>query len=59
MRNMFMDSEDGQSKNLFCLEDAVISLLAGDIFHKTKIKRHLLILKIFYYQQYLFNWRTN
>ena len=59
MRNMFMGSEDGQRKNLFRLEDAVMSLLAGDIFHKTKVKRRLFIFKIFYYQQYLFNWRTN
>lgn len=36
-----------------------MSLLAGDIFGKTKIKRRLFIFKIFYYTQYLFNWRTN
>lgn len=59
MRNMFMGAADGKRRNLFRLEDAVMSLLAGDIFGKTKIKRRLFIFKIFYYQQYLFNWRIN
>ena len=59
MRNMFMGPHSGERRNFFQMEDAVMSLLAGDIFHKTKIKRRLFVFKLFYYVNYLLDWRAN
>ena len=36
--------------NRFRLEQAVISMLAGDVFSRTPIRLPLLIFKMFYYQ---------
>ena len=59
MRNLFMGPPSGERKKFFQIENAVMSLLAGDIFHKTKIKRRLFVFKLFYYVNYLLDWRAN
>ena len=52
MRNMFM----GPS-NIFRVKEALLSVLAGDVFGKTPIHRPLLIFKGLYYALSLFNFR--
>ena len=59
MREMFLGPKIGERKNIYQLEEAVMSLLAGDLFHKTKIRRRLFVFKILYYFDYLMNWRIN
>jgi len=54
MRSMFM-----APKNWFRMEEGIMSLLAGDLFRDTPIKRPLFVFKIIYYIAYLFNWRVN
>ena len=56
MREMFMDEEH---RNSFHMEEAILSLLAGDLFRGTPIKRPLFIFKIIYYCLWLLNWREN
>jgi flavin-dependent dehydrogenase len=57
MRDMFMTSEE--RKVSFRMEEAVLSLLAGDIFRDTPIKRSLFVFKIIYWVTWLINWREN
>ncbi|WP_413436521.1 NAD(P)/FAD-dependent oxidoreductase [Sulfuriferula sp. GW1] len=52
MRNMFMGP-----RNIFRVKEALLSVLAGDVFGKTPIRRPLLIFKALYYTASLFNFR--
>jgi len=54
MRNMFMGP-----RNWFRVEEGVMSLLAGDLFSETKVKRPLFFFKIIYSIAYMLNWRVN
>jgi len=54
MRNMFMSP-----KNWFRMEEGILSLLAGDLFRDTPIKRPLFVFKVIYWIAYLVNWRVN
>lgn len=54
MRNMFMEP-----RNFFRVKEALLSVLAGDVFGKTPIRRPLLAFKAIYYTASLLNfWRT-
>lgn len=57
MRNMFMST--ARQKNAFRMEEAVLSLLAGDIFRDTPIKRSLFVFKVVYSLSWLKHWRVN
>lgn len=50
LRNMFMEP-----RNFFRVQEALLSVLAGDLFGKTRIGTPLLIFKIFYYTASIFN----
>ena len=50
LRNMFM----GPS-NIFRVKEALLSVLAGDVFGNTPIRRPLIIFKAIYYIHSLFN----
>ncbi len=50
LRNMFMEP-----RNYFRVKEALLSVLAGDLFGKTRIRGPLLIFKGFYYVTSLFN----
>ncbi len=52
MRNMFMGP-----RNIFRVKEALLSVLAGDVFGKTPIHRPLLIFKGLYYTASLLNFR--
>jgi len=52
LRNMFM-----APRNYFRVKEAMLSVLAGDLFGKTRIWGPLLIFKGFYYATSLFNFR--
>jgi len=52
MRNMFMGP-----RNIFRVKEALLSVLAGDVFGKTPIQGPLLIFKGLYYTASLFNFR--
>ena len=52
MRNMFMGP-----RNIFRVKEALLSVLAGDVFGKTPIRGPLLIFKGLYYTASLFNFR--
>lgn len=54
MRYLFM-----HPRNILRVEEGLMSLLAGDVFRDTKVKRRLFIFKIFYYVGYMFDWRNN
>ena len=54
MRNMFMGP-----RNWFRMEEGIMSLLAGDLFRDTPVKRPLFFFKIIYYFAYLLDWRRN
>lgn len=54
MRNMFMGP-----RNWFRVEEGVLSLLAGDVFGNTPVKRPLFFFKLIYSIAYLLNWRVN
>ncbi|MGD9384923.1 MAG: NAD(P)/FAD-dependent oxidoreductase, partial [Thioalkalispiraceae bacterium] len=54
MRNMFMGP-----RNWFRMEEGVMSLLAGDLFRDTPIRRPLFFFKLIYYWAYLLDWRNN
>ena len=53
MRNMFM-----QPRNIFRVKEALLSVLAGDVFGKTPIHRPLLLFKGLYYAASLRNFRS-
>lgn len=50
LRNMFMGP-----RNIFRVKEALLSVLAGDVFGKTPIQRPLLMFKIIYYIDSLLN----
>ena len=52
MRNMFMEP-----RNIFRVKEALLSVLAGDVFGKTPIQGPLLVFKGLYYAQSLSNFR--
>ncbi|MFZ2628808.1 MAG: hydroxylase, partial [Rugosibacter sp.] len=52
MRNMFMGP-----RNIFRVKEALLSVLAGDVFGKTPIHGPLLLFKGLYYAASLFNFR--
>jgi hypothetical protein len=52
MRNLFMGP-----RNLFRMQEALLSVLAGDVFGKTRIWPHLLAFKALYYGISLANLR--
>jgi flavin-dependent dehydrogenase len=52
MRNLFMGP-----RNLFRMQEALLSVLAGDVFGKTRIGPHLLAFKAIYYGISLLNLR--
>ena len=52
LRNMFM-----APSNPFRIKEAVLSVLAGDVYGKTRIHGRLLIFKVFYYLSSLLNLR--
>jgi flavin-dependent dehydrogenase len=52
MRDLFMGP-----RNLFRMEEALLSVLAGDVFGKTPIGPHLLAFKFLYYGMSLLNFR--
>ena len=52
MRNLFMGP-----RNLFRMQEALLSVLAGDVFGKTRIGPHLLAFKALYYGISLVNLR--
>lgn len=54
MRDMFM-----APRNIFRVEEAVLSLLAGDLFRDTPIHARLLVFKAIYYVKFLAGWRVN
>ena len=54
MRKMFM-----APSNIFRVEEAVISMLAGDVFRDTPLHRRLRIFKAMYYAIALSRWRQN
>ena len=57
MRSLIMATH--KHKNKFRMEEAVLSLLAGDLFRDTPIKRSLFFFKIVYYLTWLKSWRIN
>jgi hypothetical protein len=46
-------------RNVFRVEEAVISLLAGDLFGGTRLRGRLLLFKAIYYGVALTRWRQN
>jgi flavin-dependent dehydrogenase len=52
MRNMFMEP-----RNIFRVKEALLSVLAGDVFGKTPIHRPLLLFKGLYYAASLLNFK--
>lgn len=53
-RNLFMSE-----KSVFKMEEAVLSVLAGDAFGKSPTRIPIFLFKITYYLVYLFNFREN
>lgn len=58
MRNLFM-STNQKGRNTFRMEEAVLSLLAGDLFRDTPIRRSLFFFKMTYYFVWIASWRKN
>ena len=54
MRNLFM-----APRNVFGIEEAVLSMLAGDLYRKNKIDIQLLLFKILYYIKFCARWKEN
>ena len=54
LRKMFMSP-----RNWFRMEEAILSLLAADIFRSTPLRRPLFIFKIIYYTSSIINWRES
>lgn len=53
MKNLMSDP-----RNVLQVEQAVISMLAGDVFSNKNVARRLLIFKAIYAISWVFNWRT-
>jgi flavin-dependent dehydrogenase len=54
LRRMFMSP-----RNWFRMEEAILSLLAADIFRNTPLRRPLFIFKMIYYMTSIMNWRES
>ena len=54
LRNLFM-----APRNVFGIEEAVLSMLAGDIYRKTPIDFPLFLFKILYYINFIAQWKEN
>ena len=54
LRKMFMSP-----RNWFRMEEAILSLLAADIFRRTPLRRPLFIFKVIYYTSSIINWRES
>ncbi len=54
LRKMFMSP-----RNTFRMEEAILSLLAADIFRGTPIRRPLFLFKVIYYISSIINWRES
>lgn len=52
IQNMFMSPH-----NMFRMEEAVLSMLSGDIFRNTPVRFSINLFKIFYYITFIFNFR--
>ena len=54
LRKMFMSP-----RNVFRMEEGILSLLAADIFRKTPIRFPLFMFKVIYYTASIINWRES
>jgi flavin-dependent dehydrogenase len=54
LRGMFMSP-----RNVFRMEEAILSLLSADIYGRTPIRMPLLIFKLIYYMSSVLNWRES
>ncbi len=54
MRNLFMNP-----RNIFGIEEAVLSMLAGDLYRKNSIDIQLFLFKILYYINFCVRWKEN
>ena len=54
LRKMFMSP-----RNWFRMEEAILSLLAADIFRSTPLRRPLFMFKMIYYVSSILNWRES
>lgn len=54
LRNLFM-----APRNIFGIEEAVLSMLAGDVYRKTPIDIPLSLFKILYYINFIGQWKKN
>jgi flavin-dependent dehydrogenase len=55
MRNLFM----APRRNIFGIEEAVLSMLAGDLYRKNTFDFQLLLFKILYYINFCAQWKNN
>ena len=55
MRNLFM----APRRNTFGIEEAVLSMLAGDLYGKNTVDFQLLLFKILYYINFCAQWKKN
>ena len=55
MRNLFM----APRRNTFGIEEAVLSMLAGDLYRKNTFDFQLLLFKILYYINFCAQWKKN
>jgi hypothetical protein len=46
-------------RNLFRMEEGILSLLAADIFRRTPIRFPLFMFKLIYYASSIFHWRES
>ena len=54
LRNLFM-----APRNIFGIEEAVLSMLAGDIYRKTPVDIPLSLFKVLYYINFIGHWKEN
>src|SRR5262249_35824147 len=54
LRNLFL-----APRNYFRMEEAVLALLAGDVFRPTKIGTPLFLLKLIYYANSILTWKRS
>ncbi len=54
MRNMFMAPRD-----VLGIKKGILSLLSGDLFRGTPIRRPLMVFRIIYYITFVFDWKAN
>ncbi len=54
LRNLFM-----APRNIFGIEEAVLSMLAGDLYRKNTIDFPLFLFKVLYYINFIAQWKEN